>query len=112
MKTTLEEREVTTLPGMPMVLLLLLFTAASGWWVLVAFINLLNPLLSIVVLAFVLFLWAGLFIVQPNQAAVHAVLRQVRRRPSATAGCAGPIRSTPRRQSPCACATSSRASSR
>jgi hypothetical protein len=70
MNTSIQEREVATLPGMLMFLLLLAFTAASGWWVIVSFLNLLNPIWSIIVLAFVLFLWGGFFIVQPNQAAV------------------------------------------
>ena len=55
---------------MLMVLLLLVFTAATGWWLIVSFVNLLNPIWSIVALVFVLFLWGGFFIVQPNQAAV------------------------------------------
>jgi regulator of protease activity HflC (stomatin/prohibitin superfamily) len=70
MNKAIQEREATTLPGMLMVVLLLVFSAASGWWVIVSLTNLLNPLPSIVVLVFVLFLWAGFFIVQPNQAAV------------------------------------------
>ena len=70
MNKSIQERDATTLPGMLMVVLLLIFTAAVGWWVIVSFVNLLNPIASIVVLAFVLFLWAGFFIVQPNQAAV------------------------------------------
>jgi hypothetical protein len=70
MNKAIQEREVTTLPGMLMVLLLLLFAAAAGWWVLASIKNLLNPVLPIVVLVFILFLWAGFFIVQPNQAAV------------------------------------------
>jgi hypothetical protein len=70
MNKSIQEREATTLPGMLMVLLLLVFTAATGWWVIVSFLNLLNPVASIVALAFVLFLWGGFFIVQPNQAAV------------------------------------------
>lgn len=70
MNKSIEERSATTLPGMLMVVLLLLFTAAVGWWVLLSFINLLNPIPAVVVLAFLLFLWAGFFIVQPNQAAV------------------------------------------
>jgi hypothetical protein len=70
MQKSIQEREVTTLPGMLVVLLLLLFTAATGWWVIVSFLHLLNPIPSIVVLVFVLFLWGGFFIVQPNQAAV------------------------------------------
>lgn len=70
MNKSIQEREVATLPGMLMVLLLLAFTAASGWWVIVSLLNLLNPIWSIIVLVFVLFLWGGFFIVQPNQAAV------------------------------------------
>ena len=70
MNKAIQEREVTTLPGMLMVLLLLLFTAAAGWWVLVSLKNLMNPILPIVALVFILFLWGGFFIVQPNQAAV------------------------------------------
>jgi regulator of protease activity HflC (stomatin/prohibitin superfamily) len=70
MNKSIQERDATTLPGMLMVVLLLIFTAAVAWWVILSFINLLNPIASIVVLAFLLFLWAGFFIVQPNQAAV------------------------------------------
>jgi regulator of protease activity HflC (stomatin/prohibitin superfamily) len=70
MNKTIQEREITTLPGMPMVLLLLVLAAAAGWWVIVSFLNLLNPIPSIVALVVVLALWAGFFIVQPNQAAV------------------------------------------
>ena len=69
MNKAIQEREVTTLPGMLMVLLLV-FTAAAGWWVIASLVNLLNPILPIVVLVFILFLWGGFFIVQPNQAAV------------------------------------------
>jgi regulator of protease activity HflC (stomatin/prohibitin superfamily) len=70
MQKSIQERDVATLPGMLMVLLLLAFTAASGWWVIVSLMNLLNPVWSIIVLGLVLFLWGGFFIVQPNQAAV------------------------------------------
>lgn len=70
MNKAIQEREVTTLSGMLMVLLLLVFTAATGWWVIVSFINLLNPVWAIVALVVELFLWGGFFIVQPNQAAV------------------------------------------
>jgi hypothetical protein len=70
MNKSIQERHATTLPGMLMVVLLLIFTAAVGWWVILSFVNLLNPIASLVVLAFILFLWAGFFIVQPNQAAV------------------------------------------
>ena len=70
MNKSIQDRDATTLPGMLMVLLLLVFTAATGWWVIVSLINVLNPIDSIVALAFVLFLWGGFFIVQPNQTAV------------------------------------------
>lgn len=70
MNKSIQERDATTLPGMLMVLLLLVFTAASAWWVIVSLLNLMNPIVAILVLAFVLFLWGGFFIVQPNQAAV------------------------------------------
>jgi hypothetical protein len=70
MNKSIQERDATTLPGMLMVVLLLIFTAAVGWWVILSFVNLLNPIAALVVLAFMLFLWAGFFIVQPNQAAV------------------------------------------
>jgi regulator of protease activity HflC (stomatin/prohibitin superfamily) len=70
MNKSIQERNATTLPGMLMVLLLLVFTAASAWWVIVSLLNLMNPVAAIIVLAFVLFLWGGFFIVQPNQAAV------------------------------------------
>jgi len=70
MNKSIQERDATTLPGMMMVLLLLVFTAACAWWVIVSLLNLMNPIVAIIVLAFVLFLWGGFFIVQPNQAAV------------------------------------------
>jgi hypothetical protein len=70
MNKSIQERDAATLPGMPTVLMLLALTAAVGWWVILSFINLLNPIVSLIVLAIVLFLWAGFFIVQPNQAAV------------------------------------------
>jgi regulator of protease activity HflC (stomatin/prohibitin superfamily) len=70
MNKSIQERDATTLPGMLMVLLLLVFTAGAAWWVIVSLLNLMNPVAAIIVLAFVLFLWGGFFIVQPNQAAV------------------------------------------
>ena len=70
MNKSIQERDATTLPGMMMVLLLLVFTAACAWWVIVSLLNLMNPIAAFIVLAFVLFLWGGFFIVQPNQAAV------------------------------------------
>ena len=70
MNKSIQERDATPLPGMLMVLLLLVFTAACAWWVIVSLLNLMNPIAAFIVLAFVLFLWGGFFIVQPNQAAV------------------------------------------
>jgi regulator of protease activity HflC (stomatin/prohibitin superfamily) len=70
MNKSIQERDATTLPGMLMVVLLLIFTAAVAWWVILSFVNLLNPIPALAVLVFLLFLWAGFFIVQPNQAAV------------------------------------------
>jgi hypothetical protein len=70
MNKSIQERDATTLPGMLMVLLLLVFTAGAAGWAIVSFLNLMNPVPAIIVLAFVLFLWGGFFIVQPNQAAV------------------------------------------
>ncbi|HJY39313.1 MAG TPA: SPFH domain-containing protein [Steroidobacteraceae bacterium] len=70
MSKSIQEREVSTAPGLLMFLLLLLFTAAAFWWVIVSIQSFLNPLPPIAVLVLVLFLWKGFFIVQPNQAAV------------------------------------------
>ena len=70
MSKPIQEREVSTAPGLLMFLLLLLFTAAAFWWVIVSIQSFLNPLPPIAVLVLVLFLWKGFFIVQPNQAAV------------------------------------------
>jgi SPFH domain / Band 7 family len=70
MNKSIQERDATTLPGMLMVLLLLVFTAAAAWWLIVSLLNLMNPVGAIIVLAFLLFLWGGFFIVQPNQTAV------------------------------------------
>ena len=70
MNKSIQERDATTLPGMLMVGLLLIVTAAVAWWAILSFLNFLNPIAALVALAFVLFLWGGFFIVQPNQAAV------------------------------------------
>jgi regulator of protease activity HflC (stomatin/prohibitin superfamily) len=66
----IQERETTTLPGVPMFLVLLVAQAASIWWLLLSIRLLMNPVLPIVVTVVVAFLWAGFFIVHPNQAAV------------------------------------------
>jgi hypothetical protein len=70
MSKSIQEREVTTLPGMLMFLLLLIVTAGAVGWVIFRAANFLNPAPAIVTLFVVLFLWKGFFIVQPNQAAV------------------------------------------
>ncbi|MGH8189195.1 MAG: hypothetical protein ACREUC_21750, partial [Steroidobacteraceae bacterium] len=62
-----QERQATTLPGVPMVLLLLIAHGASIWWLLLSIRLLMNPAPAIVVTVVVAFLWAGFFIVQPNQ---------------------------------------------
>jgi hypothetical protein len=70
MNSVIQEREVTTLPGMLMFLLLLVFTAGAVWWLLTSVAHFLSPAPPIITLGIILFLWRGFFIVQPNQAAV------------------------------------------
>ncbi len=65
----IEEREVATLPGVPVVLALVLLTAVDIWWaVQIAHYSL--PIVPIVLAILLAFCWFGFFIVQPNQAAV------------------------------------------
>jgi regulator of protease activity HflC (stomatin/prohibitin superfamily) len=66
----IQERATTTLPGVPMFLVLLLAQAASIWWLLQSIRLLMNPAPAIVVTVVIGFLWVGFFIVQPNQTAV------------------------------------------
>jgi hypothetical protein len=66
----IQDRATTTLPGVPMFLVLLLAQAASIWWLLLSIRLLMNPAPAIVVTVVIGFLWVGFFIVQPNQTAV------------------------------------------
>lgn len=66
----MQERPVTTLPGIPTVLVLLAVEIAIAWW----FVELARagaaPIIPIVLFTPIAFLFAGLFMVQPNQVAV------------------------------------------
>ena len=66
----MKERQVLTLPGVPMVLILLALLIASGWWLFESVEALLSPIPALVAGAAVCFCALGFFIVQPNQAAV------------------------------------------
>jgi hypothetical protein len=66
----LKERQVLTLPGVPMVLFLLVLLVMCGWWLIASVTLLASPVPPILVLAVLCFCSAGFFIVQPNQAAV------------------------------------------
>jgi hypothetical protein len=66
----IQERQATTLPGVPMVLFLLIAQGAAIWWLLLSIRMLMNPVPAILVTIVIAFLWAGFFIVHPNQAAV------------------------------------------
>lgn len=66
----IQERQATTLPGVPMVLFLLIAQGATIWWLLMSIRLLMNPVPAIIVTIVIAFLWAGFFIVHPNQAAV------------------------------------------
>ncbi|MBM0103155.1 SPFH domain-containing protein [Steroidobacter sp. S1-65] len=66
----MKERQVLTLPGVPMVLILLGLLALCCWWLYQSVESLVSPVPPIVVGALVCFCGLGFFIVQPNQAAV------------------------------------------
>ena len=66
----MKERQVLTLPGVPMVLILLVLLVACGWWLVQSIDALISPVPPLVVGALVTFCCFGFFIVQPNQAAV------------------------------------------
>jgi regulator of protease activity HflC (stomatin/prohibitin superfamily) len=66
----MKERQVMTLPGVPMVLILLVLMMLCGWWLLKSVQLFLNPLPPLVAAGLVAFCGMGFFIVQPNQAAV------------------------------------------
>jgi membrane protease subunit (stomatin/prohibitin family) len=66
----MQERSVTTLPGIPTILVLLAVLAADVWWLFNAAELLRARIAPILVIALTVFLCFGLFMVQPNQAAV------------------------------------------
>jgi len=66
----MKERQVLTLPGVPMVLILLILLVLCGWWLLQSIALLASPLPPLLLAALVSFCAVGFFIVQPNQAAV------------------------------------------
>jgi len=66
----MKERQVLTLPGVPMVLILLALLAACAWWLLQSVSAFVSPLPPLLAGALVVFGGFGFFIVQPNQAAV------------------------------------------
>ena len=67
----MQERPVTTLPGIPAVLGLLAAAGATLWWSLqTALVREALPIGGLLALALIVFLFFGLFMVQPNQVAV------------------------------------------
>jgi regulator of protease activity HflC (stomatin/prohibitin superfamily) len=67
---SIQEREVTTLPGLPTVLFLLAAQGLAAWWLVQSVQLALNPLPALIISALLMLLWIGFFIVQPNQTAV------------------------------------------
>jgi regulator of protease activity HflC (stomatin/prohibitin superfamily) len=68
-KGHIEEREVATLPGVPVVLLLLAALGADIWWG-IQVVQHSAPFVPVLLAVVLVFCWLGFFIVQPNQAAV------------------------------------------
>lgn len=67
----IEERPVTTFPGVAMVVVLLVALAADVLWaVRMVQATDMPPIVQIILAALLFFCWFGFFIVQPNQAAV------------------------------------------
>jgi regulator of protease activity HflC (stomatin/prohibitin superfamily) len=66
----MKERQVLTLPGVPMVLILLVLLAACAWWLVASVDALISPALPLLGGGLVIFCGFGFYIVQPNQAAV------------------------------------------
>lgn len=66
----MKERQVLTLPGVPMVLILLALLGACIWWLVQSENAHISPVPPLIALAVVSFCGVGFFIVQPNQAAV------------------------------------------
>jgi regulator of protease activity HflC (stomatin/prohibitin superfamily) len=66
----MKERQVLTLPGVPMVLILLALLGVCGWWLLKSVDAFVSPVPPLVAGSLLCFCAMGFFIVQPNQAAV------------------------------------------
>ena len=66
----MKERPVMTLPGVPMVLILLALLALCCWWLYLSVESMGSPVWPLLAGAVVGFCGMGFFIVQPNQAAV------------------------------------------
>lgn len=66
----MQERAVTTFPGIFVVLTLIAAIVLDAWWFLITAARGGPPVAQMVILALLIFCWFGLFIVQPNQAAV------------------------------------------
>jgi regulator of protease activity HflC (stomatin/prohibitin superfamily) len=66
----MKERQVLTLPGVPMVLILLVLLLGCIWWLFKSVELLVSPVPPIIVGALLSLGTLGFFIVQPNQAAV------------------------------------------
>ncbi|WP_116807976.1 SPFH domain-containing protein [Steroidobacter cummioxidans] len=66
----MKERQVLTLPGVPMVLILLVLLALCAWWLFKSVEAFVSPLPPLVAGGLVSFCAMGFFMVQPNQAAV------------------------------------------
>ena len=66
----MQERPVSTLSGIPTVLLLIIALAADIWWFVNSVLLRLPPIAPVVIFVLILFLFFGLFMVQPNQVAV------------------------------------------
>jgi regulator of protease activity HflC (stomatin/prohibitin superfamily) len=66
----MKERAVTTLPGVLVVLVLIAAIAIDIWWLVASIRQGHVPVLPIIVSVLLLFAWFGLFMVQPNQAAI------------------------------------------
>jgi regulator of protease activity HflC (stomatin/prohibitin superfamily) len=68
-ENAMQEREVATLPGLSVVLIGIAVLIADGWW-LIHSIDMGPPIVQLVIAGLTVFCFFGLFIVQPNQAAV------------------------------------------
>lgn len=66
----MQERQVTTFPGVPMVAILAAATLVDAWWFLEMSRSGGPPVVPIALFVLLVILWRGFFIVQPNTAAV------------------------------------------